>query len=186
MLDSVSSPITRRVYNLGLDEFMAWFMLEARPAGFAKATVTAWQVALEARGLGPISINLRITAVWKMAVEAAAWKSMGASYGWYYSRDGTGIESLDAVRDGNPRSKQANIDMIKRRDFGKRLVRGAVGAGIAGGINPDVALAQAGRAYLSICPDHMPSHPDDPGKLQAYAFGYAYINALIHAVNSEV
>jgi mannonate dehydratase len=39
---------------------------------------------------------------------------------------------------------------------------------------------------LSICPDHMPSHPDDPGKLQAYAFGYGYINALIHAVNSEI
>jgi mannonate dehydratase len=39
---------------------------------------------------------------------------------------------------------------------------------------------------FSICPDHMPSHPDDPGKLQAYAFGYGYINALIHAVNSEV
>jgi len=39
---------------------------------------------------------------------------------------------------------------------------------------------------LSICPDHMPSHPDDPEKLQAYAFGYGYINALIHAVNSEV
>src|SRR5215471_13704537 len=38
----------------------------------------------------------------------------------------------------------------------------------------------------SICPDHMPSHPDDPGKLQAFAFGYGYIKALIHAVNSEV
>jgi site-specific recombinase XerD len=71
VLDSVSSPITRRVYNLGLDEFIAWFMLEARPAGFTKATVTAWRVALEARGLGPISINVRITAVRKLAVEAA-------------------------------------------------------------------------------------------------------------------
>jgi mannonate dehydratase len=39
---------------------------------------------------------------------------------------------------------------------------------------------------FSICPDHMPSHPGDPGKLQAYAFGYGYINALIHAVNAEV
>jgi mannonate dehydratase len=38
----------------------------------------------------------------------------------------------------------------------------------------------------SICPDHMPSHPDDPGKLQAFAFGYGYIKALIHTVNSEV
>src|SRR5271168_912945 len=71
VLDSVSSPITRRVYNLGLDEFIAWYMLEARPGGFTKATVTAWRVALEARGLGPISINVRITAVRKLAVEAA-------------------------------------------------------------------------------------------------------------------
>jgi hypothetical protein len=69
VLDSVSSPITRRVYNLGLDEFIAWFTEEPRPAGFTKATVTAWRVALEARKLGPISINVRITAVRKLAVE---------------------------------------------------------------------------------------------------------------------
>src|ERR1019366_6553232 len=72
VLDSVSSPITRRVYNLGLDEFIAWFTEEPRPAGFTKATVTAWRVALEARKLGPISINVRITAVRKLPVEAAA------------------------------------------------------------------------------------------------------------------
>src|SRR6266851_4823244 len=71
VLDSVSSPITRRVYNLGLDEFIAWFQQEPRPAGFTKATVTAWRVSLEARKLGPISINVRITAVRKLAVEAA-------------------------------------------------------------------------------------------------------------------
>jgi site-specific recombinase XerD len=71
VLDSVSSPITGRVYNLGLDEFIAWFTEEPRPAGFTKATVTAWRVALEARKLGPISINVRITAVRKLAVEAA-------------------------------------------------------------------------------------------------------------------
>src|ERR1700729_2362452 len=66
VLDSVSSPITRRVYNLGLDEFIAWYTEEPRPAGFTKATVTAWRVALEARKLGPISINVRITAVRKL------------------------------------------------------------------------------------------------------------------------
>src|SRR6202051_4874787 len=71
VLDSVSSPITRRVYNLGLDEFIAWFTEAPRPAGFTKATVTAWRVALEARKLGPIAINVRITAVRKLAVEAA-------------------------------------------------------------------------------------------------------------------
>src|SRR5882757_5566143 len=70
VLDSVSSPITRRVYNLGLDEFIAWFTLEPR-AGFTKATVSAWRVVLERRGLGSVSINVRITAVRKLAVEAA-------------------------------------------------------------------------------------------------------------------
>ena len=38
VLDSVSSPITKRVYNLGLDEFIAWYTAEPRPAGFTKAT----------------------------------------------------------------------------------------------------------------------------------------------------
>src|SRR6516225_6255129 len=51
VLDSVSSPITRHVNNLGLDEFFAWYGQEPR-AGFTKATVAAWRVALEARGLG--------------------------------------------------------------------------------------------------------------------------------------
>lgn len=38
----------------------------------------------------------------------------------------------------------------------------------------------------SICPDHMPHHPADAGGLQAFAFGYGYVKALIQAVNSEV
>src|SRR3954469_13608701 len=70
VLDSVSSPITRRVYNLGLDEFFAWYGQEPR-SGFTKATVSAWRVALEDSGLGAVSINVRITAVRKLAVEAA-------------------------------------------------------------------------------------------------------------------
>ena len=41
VLDSVSSPITRRVYNLGLDEFFSWYSQEPRP-GFTKATVSAF------------------------------------------------------------------------------------------------------------------------------------------------
>jgi hypothetical protein len=61
VLDSVSSLITKRVYNLGLDEFFEWYGQEPRP-GFTKATVAAWRVALEARGLGAVSINVRITA----------------------------------------------------------------------------------------------------------------------------
>jgi site-specific recombinase XerD len=70
VLDSVSSPITRRVYNHGLNEFFHWYSQAPRP-GFTKAAVSAWRVALEARGLGSVSINVRITAVRKLAAEAA-------------------------------------------------------------------------------------------------------------------
>src|ERR1035441_9902133 len=68
VLDSVSSPITKRVYNLGLDEFFAWLSIQEPRPGF---TVRACRVALEARGLGSVSINVRITAVRKLAAEAA-------------------------------------------------------------------------------------------------------------------
>lgn len=39
---------------------------------------------------------------------------------------------------------------------------------------------------MSICPDHMPHHPDDPEQLQAFAFGYGYLRALLQVVNAEV
>jgi len=70
VLDSVSSPITKRVYNLGLDEFIEWYGQEPRP-GLTKATVNVWRGALGARGLGSVSINVRITDVRKLAAEAA-------------------------------------------------------------------------------------------------------------------
>src|SRR5216684_2969037 len=70
VLDSVSSPITKRVYNMALDEFMAWFQQAPRP-GFTKATVSAWRVSLEDRRLGSSSIIIRMSAIRKLAAEAA-------------------------------------------------------------------------------------------------------------------
>jgi site-specific recombinase XerD len=69
VLDSVSSPITKRVYNMALDEFFSWYAQEPRP-GFTKATVSAWRVTLEERGLGSSSIIVRMSAIRKLAVEA--------------------------------------------------------------------------------------------------------------------
>jgi hypothetical protein len=43
VLDSVSSPITRRVYNLGLDEFFAWFSEEpAEPGSSVQRRGPSW------------------------------------------------------------------------------------------------------------------------------------------------
>src|ERR1700740_2589606 len=52
VLDSVSSPITRPVYNMALDEFINWYRQAPRP-GFPKGTVSAWGVSLEALGTRP-------------------------------------------------------------------------------------------------------------------------------------
>src|SRR6202158_1846291 len=70
VLDSVSSPITKRVYNMALDEFMGWFQQAPRP-GFTKATVSAWRGSLEDRRLGSSSIIIRMSAIRKLAAEAA-------------------------------------------------------------------------------------------------------------------
>src|ERR1700738_5058866 len=70
VLDSVSSPITRRVYNMALDEFISWYQREPRPR-FNKATVSAWRVSLEERSLGSSSIIVRMSAIRKLAAEAA-------------------------------------------------------------------------------------------------------------------
>jgi len=67
VLDSVSSPITKRVYNMALDEFMAWFQQEPRP-GFTKATVSAWRVSLEELTWAPrrSSFACRRSASWRL------------------------------------------------------------------------------------------------------------------------
>jgi site-specific recombinase XerD len=70
VLDSVSSPITKRVYNMALDEFYTWFW-QAPRFGFTKATVSAWRVSLEERRLGSSSIIIRMSAIRKLAAEAA-------------------------------------------------------------------------------------------------------------------
>src|SRR6202158_2222894 len=70
VLDSVSAPITKRVYNMALDEFLAWFQQAPRP-GFTKATVSACRGSLEARVLASSSIIIRMSAIRKLAAEAA-------------------------------------------------------------------------------------------------------------------
>jgi mannonate dehydratase len=46
-------------------------------------------------------------------------------------------------------------------------------------------LRDTGYAW-SICPDHMPNHPDDPKHYQGFAHGFGYIQGLIAAANAEV
>ena len=117
VLDSVSSPITRRVYNLGLDEFIAWYTLEPR-GGFNKAAVSAWRAALEQRGLGSVSINVRITAVRKLAAEAADNGLLAPELASGISRI-KGVRS-HGVRTGNWLSLQQSQELLNLPDVGTR------------------------------------------------------------------
>jgi site-specific recombinase XerD len=70
VLDSLSSIHSRRAYGAALDHFHDWAAANS-PEGFTKATVQRYRAALEAQGLTPSSINVRLSAIRKLANEAA-------------------------------------------------------------------------------------------------------------------
>jgi integrase len=70
VLDAVSSPLTRVMYARALDDFFAWWNQQGRPP-FTRAVVQAWRAALESKGLAPASVNQKLSAVRKLAAEAA-------------------------------------------------------------------------------------------------------------------
>jgi site-specific recombinase XerD len=71
VLDSVSSPHSRRVYARALDEFGDWCRQSAA-AGFTRETVQRYRAYLEGRELAPASRNQHLTVLRKLAHEAAA------------------------------------------------------------------------------------------------------------------
>jgi integrase/recombinase XerD len=70
VLDSVSSPLTRAMYEKALRDFFTWWEEQGRP-GFTRATVQAHRSALEAKGYAASTINQRLAAIRKLALEAA-------------------------------------------------------------------------------------------------------------------
>jgi site-specific recombinase XerD len=68
VLDAVSSPLTRAMYGRALDDFFEW----QQGAPFTRATVQAHRAHLEAQGYAPASVNQRMSAIRKLAAEAAA------------------------------------------------------------------------------------------------------------------
>lgn len=71
VLDSVPSAHSRRAYDKALTDFMSWYQAEAAGEAFSKATVQRYARYLEARGLAGSTINVRLSAVRRLAAEAA-------------------------------------------------------------------------------------------------------------------
>src|ERR1017187_10928739 len=70
VLDGVSSRHTRRAYSQALDEFLIWFRDESGRQ-FNKAAVQKYRTELETKGLAPSSINVRLSAIRRLALEAS-------------------------------------------------------------------------------------------------------------------
>jgi integrase len=69
-LDAVTSPHSKRAYALALDQWFAWFCRSASE-GFTKASVQRYRAHLESLGLAAATVNLRLSAVRRLAAEAA-------------------------------------------------------------------------------------------------------------------
>jgi site-specific recombinase XerD len=70
VLDGISSPHTRRSYEQALEEFLIWFQSDPHRE-FNKAAVQRYRAELEIKGLAPSSINVRLAAIRRLALEAA-------------------------------------------------------------------------------------------------------------------
>jgi site-specific recombinase XerD len=70
VLDGVRSPNSKRAYRTALLDFLSWHQ-SGQPCVFNKAGVQQYRAELDQRGLSASSINLRLSAVRKLAAEAA-------------------------------------------------------------------------------------------------------------------
>ena len=70
VLDGISSCHTRRAYSQALEEFLIWFRDEPGRQ-FNKAAVQKYRNELEKKGLAPSSINVRLSAIRRLALEAS-------------------------------------------------------------------------------------------------------------------
>jgi site-specific recombinase XerD len=70
VLDTLPSPESKRAYGNALDDFFRWCEAAA-VSEFTKALVNSYRVSLEERSLSPSTINQRLSAIRKLAMEAA-------------------------------------------------------------------------------------------------------------------
>ncbi len=68
--DSLTSTHSQRAYRRNLEAFMSWYDEAGRP-GLTKATVNSYRAHLVAAGLSAASINQAMSAIRKLAAEAA-------------------------------------------------------------------------------------------------------------------
>jgi mannonate dehydratase len=93
-----------------------------------------------------------------------------------------GKEIFDVIRYFGERKKIFNVHFRNIRGHRDDFVEVYPDEGDVDMVKAMLAYREVGYPYM-IMPDHVPYHPDDPGGLQAFAFAYGHIRALIQAVD---
>ena len=76
VLNSLSSPRSRRNYGFAMDQFISWYCSEPRLA-LNRTVVLRFRLHLESLGLAAATINQRLAAVRRLAYEAADSGNLG-------------------------------------------------------------------------------------------------------------
>ncbi len=96
-----------------------------------------------------------------------------------------GEEIFDVIRYFGSRNKIFNVHFRNIRGRRDDFVETFPDNGDVDMVKAALVYREVGYPYMMM-PDHVPRHPDDPTRKQAFAFAYGYIKAVIQAVDRLV
>ena len=111
VLNTLTSPGSRRVYQFAINQFIAWYCSEPRLA-FNRIVVVRYRMYLESRRLAANTINQQLAAVRRLAHEAADAGLLGPDLAAGISRV-KGVKQL-GHRSGNWLSLEQSSDVLSR------------------------------------------------------------------------
>jgi len=94
-----------------------------------------------------------------------------------------GKEILDVIRYFGSRKKIFNVHFRNIRGHRDDFQEVFPDEGDVDFVKAMMVYKDVEYPYLMM-PDHMPHHDDDPGQMQAFAFGFGYIKAMIQTVDA--
>ena len=114
VVDSVASVHTKRAYRRALTDFLAWYRETGRTV-LSKAAVQRYAAELQSAGLSPANINQRLSAIRKLAAEAADNRALPEHLA-------NGIKNVRGVRQegrrtGNWLSKEKAQELLNTPDI---------------------------------------------------------------------
>lgn len=115
-LDAVSAPESKRAYSQAIDKFMAWVRDSGWKDGFNKACVNMYKSHLLESGISPSTVNVAVSAIRRLAVEAGDNGLMDPVIAAGVSR-AKSINRGNGVRTGNWLTKEQAEKLINSPDI---------------------------------------------------------------------